>query len=88
MKPSKFISRRAAIWSDVDKDRCGIPKIVFDSGFGFEMWTDYALKVPMYFIRRNDKYINLAGKSFEKFLMRGTNSFDHYQPILQDWKII
>ena len=86
MKPSKFISRRAAIWSDVDKDRCGIPKIVFDSGFGFEMWTDYALKVPMYFIRRNDKYINLAGKSFENFLIRDANSFDHYQPILQDWE--
>ena len=31
MKISKFISRRAAIWFDVDNDRCGTPKFIFEN---------------------------------------------------------
>ena len=86
MKPSKYISRRAAIWFDVDKDRCGIPKFIFDTNLGFESWVDYALKVPMYFIRRNGKYINCAGESFEKFLLGQLEQLPNEKPTILDWE--
>jgi gamma-glutamylcysteine synthetase len=41
---------------------------VFDEGFGFEQYADYALDVPMYFVYRNGKYIDVAGQSFRDFL--------------------
>jgi len=30
----------------------------------FERYVDYALDVPMYFLYRDGKYIDMAGKSF------------------------
>jgi len=41
---------------------------VFEEGFGFEQYVDYALDVPMYFVYRNGAYLNAAGKSFRDFL--------------------
>ena len=86
MKPSKYISRRAAIWFDVDKQRCGIPDFIFDKNLGFESWVNYALKVPMYFVRRNGKYINCAGESFEKFMLGELKNLPKEKPTILDWE--
>ena len=86
MKPSKYISRRAAIWFDVDKDRCGTPKFIFDEDLSFESWVDYALKVPMYFIKRNGQYINCAGASFEKFMLGQLEQLPNEKPTILDWE--
>ena len=86
MKPSKYITRRAAIWFDVDKDRCGTPKFIFDENLSFESWVDYALKIPMYFIRRNGQYINCAGASFEKFMLGKLEQLSNEKPTILDWE--
>lgn len=67
-KPSGYKSWRGHIWTDTDNDRCGIPPLVFADNFGFDTWLDYILDVPMYFVRRDNRYINLAGKSFRDFM--------------------
>ena len=41
---------------------------VFEDGFGFERYVDYALDVPMYFVYRDGRYIDVAGKSFRDFM--------------------
>ena len=56
-KPSKYKSLRSHFWHYTDKDRTGIIPFVFDKNFNFETYTDYALNVPMYFIKRNNQYI-------------------------------
>ena len=43
---------------------------VFEDGFGFERYVDYALDVPMYFVIRNGSYVNVAGESLPR-LPRG-----------------
>ena len=43
---------------------------VFEDGFGYERYVDYALDVPMYFVFRDGKYIDAAGQSFRDFLRR------------------
>ncbi|MCA8883635.1 MAG: glutamate--cysteine ligase, partial [Rhodobacteraceae bacterium] len=43
-------SWRSRVWRDLDADRTGMLPFVFDDGFGFEGWVDYALDVPMYFV--------------------------------------
>ena len=40
----------------------------FEDGMGYERYVDYALDVPMYFVRRDKQYIDLAGASFRDFL--------------------
>jgi glutamate--cysteine ligase len=67
-KPNGFRSFRSHIWSDTDKDRTGMLPFVFEDGFGYERYLDFALDVPMYFVFRDGRYIDVAGRSFRDFL--------------------
>jgi glutamate--cysteine ligase len=52
-KPNGFKSFRSHIWEDTDPARTGMLPFVFDDGFGYERYCDYALDVPMYFVFRD-----------------------------------
>src|SRR5205814_806587 len=67
-KPNGFLSYRSEIWRDTDNARAGMLPWVFEPGMGFERWVDYALDVPMYFVKRGDEYIDVAGASFRDLL--------------------
>lgn len=67
-KPSGFKSLRARVWTDTDPDRTGIPACVFEDGFGFERFAEYALDVPMYFVAREGVLHDVAGASFRDFM--------------------
>ena len=63
-----FLSYRSQIWTDTDPDRTGMLPFVFEDGFGFERYVDYALDVPMYFVRRGGTYMDASGLSFRDFM--------------------
>jgi len=63
-----YKSYRSRVWMDTDDDRTGMLPFVFDEGFGFEQYVDYALNVPMYFVHRGDDYLDASGKSFKDFM--------------------
>ena len=67
-KPNGLLSNRAQVWTDVDADRTGMPDMMFAENFGFERFTQWLLDMPMYFIQRDGRYIDLAGSSFRKFM--------------------
>ncbi len=67
-KPNGFLSARANVWTDTDPDRTGMLDFVFDDGFSFETYARYALGVPMYFVKRDGRYIDVAGRSFGDFI--------------------
>jgi len=67
-KPNGYKSFRSHIWEDTDPDRTGMLPFVFEDGFGYERYLDYALDVPMYFVYRDGKYIDVAGESFRAFI--------------------
>jgi glutamate--cysteine ligase len=85
-KPSGFASYRAHIWTDTDPDRTGLLDFVFEDGFGFERYTEYMLDVPMYFVRRNGKYIDAAGQSFRDFLKGELPALPGEKPVMTDWE--
>ena len=72
-KPNGFLSFRSEIWRDTDNQRAGTLPWAFEDGMGFERWVDYALNVPMYFIKRGDKYIRRFRQVFPRFLRRETS---------------
>ncbi|HWC62216.1 MAG TPA: glutamate--cysteine ligase [Rhizomicrobium sp.] len=84
-RPSGFLSYRAQVWSDVDNARAGMLPWVFEDGMGFERYVDYALDVPMYFVYRDGKYIDVAGKSFRDFLAHKIPEVAHIEPSMSDW---
>src|ERR1700761_2200110 len=84
-RSSGFLSYRAQVWTDVDNARAGMLPFVFEDGMSFERYVDYALDVPMYFLYRDGKYIDMAGQSFRKFLARQIPEGAHIEPMLSDW---
>ena len=70
-KPNGFLSARANVWTDTDSDRTGIQAVFFEDGFGFERYADWLLDVPMYFVAREGRLIDVAGASFRKFMAGG-----------------
>lgn len=85
-KPSGFLSYRSQVWTDTDAARTGMLPWAFESGMGFERYVDWMLDVPMYFLRRNGRYIDLAGASFRDFLAGKLPGMEGEYPTLSDWE--
>ena len=84
-RPNGFLSYRSHIWSDTDGARTGMLPFVFEDGFGYERYLDYALDVPMYFVYRDGRYIDAAGLSFRDFLKGELSVLPGEKPRLSDW---
>jgi glutamate--cysteine ligase len=84
-KPNGLLSYRSHIWSDTDPHRTGMLPFVFEDGFGYERYLDYALDVPMYFVYRDGRYIDAAGLSFRDFMEGKLSVLPGEKPRRSDW---
>ena len=78
-------SWRGGVWRHLDDARTGMLPFVFEDGFGFEAWVQYALDVPMYFVYRDGVYHNALGQSFRDFLKGELPAMPGEMPTLSDW---
>ncbi len=85
-RPNGFLSYRSYIWGDTDPDRTGMLPFVFEEGFGFEQYVDYALDVPMYFVKRDGHYLDASGKNFRDFMAGKLDILPGEKPTLKDWE--
>ena len=84
-RPNGLLSARSEIWRDTDTARSGMMAFAFEPGMGFERYVDYALQVPMYFVKRDDVYHDVAGHDF-RALMRGElPALPGERATLSDW---
>ncbi len=85
-QPSGCLSFRGEIWSRTDPDRCGLIEQLLKSKTGLNDFVEYALDVPLYFIQRQKKYIDLTKKrfTFRQFLEAGWGK-EH--ATLDDWNL-
>ncbi|BAQ68193.1 glutamate-cysteine ligase [Rhodovulum sulfidophilum] len=84
-KPNGMKSWRSRVWRDLDAARTGMLPFVFEDGFGFERYVDYALDVPMYFVYRDGRYIDALGQSFRDFMAGRLPALPGEVPTLSDW---
>ena len=84
-RPTDHVSLRSHVWTDTDPDRCGMLGFVFEDGFGFERYAEYCLDVPMYFVYRDGRYIDAAGRSFRDFLQGKLPELPGERPHIGDW---
>lgn len=84
-KPNGFLSARANVWTDTDPDRTGMLDFVFEDGFGYERYADYALDAPMYFAKRGETYVDLSGQSFRAFMDGKLDALPGDRATVQDW---
>ena len=82
-RPNGYQSYRAAIWLDTDPDRCGFVPGVFEPGFGFRQYVEWALDVPMFFIVREGVYHRVPGVTFRRFMKEG---WQGQRATIWDWE--
>ncbi len=80
-----YKSWRSRVWRDLDPARTGMMPFVFEDGFGFERYVQYALDVPMYFVYRDGRYIDALGQSFRDFLKGELPALPGEVATLSDW---
>ncbi|OUJ02571.1 glutamate--cysteine ligase [Acetobacter orientalis] len=86
-KANNYLSNRARVWTDTDNQRAGMPACVFDKDFSFEKYVEWALDVPMYFITRNGKMRDVAGRSFRAWLNGDRqDGLEDVRPTLSDFE--
>jgi glutamate--cysteine ligase len=84
-KLSGFLSTRSEIWRHTDAARSGMLPFAFEPGMGFERYVDYALDVPMYFVKRGSVYHDVAGASFRDLLDGRLAALPGERARISDW---
>jgi glutamate--cysteine ligase len=80
-----FLSARSEVWRHTDPARTGMLPFAFEQGMSFERYVDYALSVPMYFVKRGDIYHDVAGADFRDLLKAKLAKLPGEQATLADW---
>jgi glutamate--cysteine ligase len=83
-KRSRYLSRRADIWHHTDAARTGILWRALDSAFSLDDYIEYALHVPMFFIKRADKWVLVRGHNFKTYMQSG---YRGHKATLEDWNL-
>lgn len=81
-KLTGYKSFRGHVWSDTDRDRCGILKFAFDNNINFESYVNYSFNAGMYFIQRDENLIDMTGITFRRFAETGHKG---YSATYEDW---
>ena len=80
-----FLSYRSHMWTDTDPQRSGMLDLAFEPGFGFAEYARYALEVPLYFVHRHGRYVDVSGRSFRDFLAGRLPGLEGEYPNEADW---
>jgi glutamate--cysteine ligase len=85
-RPSGWKSYRTKVWFETDPARCGLLPFVFQPGFDaapYRSYVEWALDVPMIFLRRRGGYLDPGGRTFRAFLQEG---LDGERANIADWE--
>ena len=81
-KLNGYMTMRGHVWTDTDRQRCGLLPFAFSDQASFEDYAEYALNVPMYFIVRRGRWIDMTGIPFRQYLEKG---HEGQRATLEDW---
>ncbi|HEX5867624.1 MAG TPA: glutamate--cysteine ligase [Beijerinckiaceae bacterium] len=84
-RPNGFLSMRSEIWRHTDPDRTGMLAFAFEDGMGYERYVDWALDVPLYFVKRDAVYHDASGASFRDLLAGRLAQLPGERAVLSDW---
>tara|TARA_B100001057_G_scaffold339687_1_gene340490 strand:+ start:868 stop:2202 length:1335 start_codon:yes stop_codon:yes gene_type:complete len=82
---SGYESYRNNVWFHTDQDRSGIPEFLIQDTLSFEEYVDFALKIPVYSIIRDNEYLNCTQYSFEDLMNNKNPEINPEDLILDDW---
>lgn len=81
--PTGDLSGRARAWLQTDPARTRLPASLFEA-FSFDAYLDWALSVPMMFLRRDGQWFPTGGRTFGHWLEHG---IDGQLPNMDDFDL-
>jgi glutamate--cysteine ligase len=83
---SGWLDFRYQVWRETDPARCGLLEQMLRPGWGYRAYVEWALDVPMLFVRRGKEYHDARGQTFRDWLSTGRLAGgEPERPILSNW---
>ncbi len=85
-KESGYLDFRYQVWRETDPSRCGLLEQMLRPGWGYRAYVEWAIDVPMLFVRQGTDYRDAQGQTFRSWLESGRlASGEERQPTLSNW---
>jgi glutamate--cysteine ligase len=85
-KDSGYLDFRYQVWRETDAARCGLLEQMLKPDWGYRTYVDWALDVPMLFVRHGTDYKDAGQQTFRDWLRTGKlKGGEKSQPILSNW---
>ena len=68
---SGYLDYRYQVWRETDATRCGLLEAMVLPDFGYRAYVDWAIDVPLLFVRHEGHYLSGGGVSFREWMKRG-----------------
>jgi len=81
-----YLDFRYQVWRETDAARCGLLEQMLQPGWGYRRYVEWAIDVPMLFVRNGTAYQDARGQTFRDWLTSGqVASGEKSQPTLSHW---
>src|SRR4051812_15194194 len=85
-RDSGYLDFRYQVWRETDDARCGLLESMREPDWGYRRYVDWAIDVPMLFVRNGSDYRDARGQTFRDWLRSGrVASGEKAQPTLSHW---
>jgi glutamate--cysteine ligase len=85
-RESGFLDFRYQVWRETDPSRCGLLEGMLRPDWGYRAYVDWALEVPMLFVRDGSEYRDARQQTFRSWLATGRlASGATSRPTLSHW---
>ena len=83
---SGYLDFRYQVWRETDQARCGLLEQMVQPGWSYSAYVEWALDVPMLFVRRNGEYQSAQGQTFRQWMTSGKlKTGEVAQPVFSNW---
>ena len=81
-----YLDFRYQVWRETDPARCGLLEQMREPGWGYRTYVEWALDVPMLFVRHGTEYRDAQQQTFRSWLRSGELAGGvKAQPTLSNW---
>ena len=85
-KESGYLDFRYQVWRETDPARCGLLAQMLEPDWSYRRYVEWAIDVPMLFVRTASEYRDAKGQTFRSWLTTGRLvSGEKLQPTLSNW---
>jgi glutamate--cysteine ligase len=84
-RPSGLLDFRYQVWRETDSTRCGLLEVMATRDFTYRAYVEWALDVPLLFVRREGQYLDARGQTFRQWMQREEAAGLRGPPTMLNW---